>query len=119
MRRAESGLLRRHINQLLEQQPETHLVVYGDFNDTRRTPTLRTAMGRFNSPTGLIVLHPVDSRGERWTHYWAREDIYSRFDYVMVSKPLEPYIDQKNMRILDPANWYQASDHRAILVPIR
>lgn len=119
MRRAESGLLRKHISQIFEQTPDVHLCVYGDFNDTKRTPTLRTAMGRLNSKDGLIVLHPTDSRNELWTHHWSREDIYSRLDFVMISKNLVPHIDKKNMTILDPANWEKASDHRAILVPIQ
>ena len=37
----------------------------------------------------------------------------------MVSKNLIDHIDKQGMHILDPENWEQASDHRAILVPIR
>lgn len=118
MRRSESYLLRKHINNILNASPNTHVIAYGDFNDTKRTPTLRTAMGRLNSKTGLIVLHPTDSRGELWTHHWTREDIYSRFDFVMASKNLIPHIDQKASHILDPDNWKKASDHRAIMVLI-
>lgn len=119
MRRAESSLLRAHINRIIGESPDTYLIVFGDFNDTKRTPALRTAMGRLNSKTGLIVLHPADSRGDFWTHHWGREDIYSRFDYVMVSKNLVPHIDKDGMKILDPENWEDASDHRAVLVPIK
>ncbi|MFK7910808.1 MAG: endonuclease/exonuclease/phosphatase family protein [Akkermansiaceae bacterium] len=119
MRRAESGLLRAHINDILAKEPDTHLLVYGDFNDTKRTPTMRTAMGRLNAKVGLIVLNAKDSRGDLWTHHWSREDIYSRFDFVMVSKSLDPYVDKEGMKVLDPENWEKASDHRAILVPIR
>ncbi len=119
MRRAESGLLRAHINDILQKTPDTHLLVYGDFNDTKRTPTMRTAMGRLNAKSGLSVLHAKDSRGDLWTHHWGREDIYSRFDFVMVSKSLDPHVDKDGMKILDPENWEKASDHRAIIVPIR
>ena len=104
---------------ILDEEPDTYLMSYGDFNDTKRTPTLRTSMGRLNSKAGLIVLHPEDSRGDSWTHHWGREDIYSRFDFVMVSKSLDPHIDKEGSKILDPPNWEKASDHRAILVPIR
>lgn len=119
MRRAESGLLRNHVNQILRDKPGTLLLVFGDFNDTKRTPALRTAMGRLNSKTGLIVLNAKDSRGDLWTHHWGREDIYSRFDFVMASKSLAPSIGRDSARILDPPDWEKASDHRAILVPIR
>ena len=119
MRRAEAGLLRTHVDQILNESPNTNLLVYGDFNDTKRTPTLRTSMGRLNSKTGLVVLNPKDSRGDLWTHHWKRENIYSRIDFVMVSKNLNPYIDKTNTQILDPENWETASDHRAILVPIQ
>lgn len=118
MRRAESGLLRAHVNDILQATPDTHLLVYGDFNDTKRTPTMRTAMGRLNAKSGLIVLNAKDSRGDLWTHHWGREDIYSRFDFVMVSKSLDPHVNKAGMKILDPPNWEKASDHRAILVPI-
>ena len=53
-----------------------------------------------------------DSRGEVWTHYWDYQHIYSRFDYIMVSKALRPLVDQEETFIIDEAGSSKASDHR-------
>jgi endonuclease/exonuclease/phosphatase family metal-dependent hydrolase len=119
VRRNESLLLRKHIDDILTSAPETLLMVYGDFNDTKRSKAVRTAKGRSNSKKHMAVLELSDSRGENWTHNWKREDIYSRFDYVMVNRKLAPLIDLKTSRVLDPENGYLASDHRPLLVIIR
>lgn len=119
MRRNESMLLRQHIETIMEAKPDTRLIVYGDFNDTRRSKAIYTVKGRTNSDNHLKTIELKDSRGETWTHHWKREDVYSRFDYVMVHKNLAPYIQVNNCRILDPKYWEQASDHRALLVIIQ
>jgi hypothetical protein len=56
-----------------------------------------------------------DSRGEYWTHFWAREDVYSRFDYIHFSQALKKDVNFQECGILDPKNWNDASDHRAVL----
>ena len=119
MRRNEAALLRKHIDHILKSDKKAHLVVYGDLNDTKRTKTVSSIKGRGNSSIRLKILDPADSRGELWTHHWEREDIYSRIDFCMVSLGLEPHIDHKASKLLDPRYWAQGSDHRAILVIIR
>lgn len=119
MRRNESMLLRKHINIILNAHPETLLIAYGDFNDTKRAKAIYTIKGRSHSKNHMEMLELKDSRGENWTHNWKREDIYSRFDYVMANKNLAPLINRKASRILDPENWDQASDHRALLLIIK
>lgn len=119
MRRSESMLFRKHIESILAQNPETMLIAYGDFNDTKRTKSVYTIKGRSNSKNHMEMLELADSRSENWTHNWKREDIYSRFDYVFVNRKLAPFIDRKGSRILDPETWDKASDHRPLLVLIR
>ncbi len=119
MRRNESMLLRKHIDLILTKHPDTLLLAYGDFNDSKRSKPVYTVKGRANSKNHMEMLELADSRGENWTHHWKREDIYSRFDYTMVSKKLAPWINRKASRLLDPDHWNQASDHRALLVLIR
>ena len=119
MRRNEAALLRKHIDQILKADKKANLVVYGDFNDTKRTKTVYSVKGRGNSSIRLEILDPADSRGELWTHHWEREDIYSRIDYCMVSLGLEPHIDREASKLLDPKYWAIGSDHRAMLVVIR
>ena len=119
MRRNEAQLLRKHIDQILDQNKHSHLLVFGDFNDTKRTRTISTVKGRTNSSKRLEILNIADSRGELWTYHWAREDIYSRIDFCMVSLALAPHINKKECRLLDPSYWALGSDHRAMLVIIR
>ena len=119
MRRNESLLLRKHIESILSKCPEAALMAYGDFNDTKRSKAIYTVKGRFNSDSHMKMLELSDSRGETWTHHWKLEDVYSRFDYVMVSKHLAPWIDLKASSVLNPDDWEQASDHRPMLIIIR
>lgn len=115
MRRNESHLLRSRVEQLLAENPSARLIVYGDFNDTRQSSPLRGVQGPYKSPLYLTPLPMTDSRGEYWTHHWDFQDVYSRFDYIMVSQALKAEVDFKASRILDDPSWDEASDHRAVL----
>lgn len=119
MRRNEAHLLRREINAIIEQEPEARLVVYGDFNDTRNSPTLRTARGTANTPSGLVLIALKDSRGQFWTHHWSYQDVYSRIDYVMVSQALRRSVLWDDSKVIDSEGVEAASDHRPLLVVLK
>lgn len=119
MRRSESLLLRQHIDDIIKANPDEMILAYGDFNDTKRTRSVYNVRGRSNSRNRLEMIELVDSRGENWTHNWKREDIYSRFDFVMANLNLLPHIDKKSSKLLDSKSWELASDHRACLVIIK
>ena len=119
MRRHESILLKKHIDSILTKNPSTKLLVYGDFNDTKRSQTIETIRGYHRSKNHLYPIELKDSRGETWTHYWKFEDLYSRIDFVFVSKSLTPWIDQKKSTIIDTDIHQQASDHRPLLILIK
>jgi endonuclease/exonuclease/phosphatase family metal-dependent hydrolase len=112
IRRNEAFLLRKHADSILKKDKGAFVVVYGDFNDTRRTTTVRSISGPGNSNAYLEPLSLKDSRGEVWTHYWDYQHIYSRFDYIMVSKALRPLVNQEETFIIDEADSTKASDHR-------
>jgi endonuclease/exonuclease/phosphatase family metal-dependent hydrolase len=115
----EARLLRRHVDEILEKDPEARLIVYGDFNDTRPTRTFKTLTGSYNAPNYLTALPAKDSRGHAWTHHWAPHDIYSRIDYVTVSRAMRQDLDFRASYIIDDPDWEQASDHRPILAIFR
>jgi endonuclease/exonuclease/phosphatase family metal-dependent hydrolase len=119
MRVHEARLLRRHVDAILKDDPQARLIVYGDFNDTRPTRTFKTVTGSYNSPDYLTALPAKDSRGHAWTHHWAPHDIYSRIDFVTVSRALRQELDFKASYLIDDPEWDQASDHRAILAIFR
>ena len=116
MRLNEGHLLRREIDKILGEDPQARLVVYGDLNDTRQSPTVRTIHGGGKNPRSLLMIALKDSRGHYWTHHWDFQDVYSRIDYVMVSGALRNSVDWDNCRIIDHEAVAAASDHRPLLV---
>jgi len=119
MRRAEARLLRRHLDAIFASDPAARLVVYGDFNDTRPTNTIRAIIGSRHSPGHLTAIPAKDSRGHSWTHFWEFHEIYSRIDYVTVSRALKPEIDFAASLVIDDPEWADASDHRPVLAVFR
>ncbi|MCB1230899.1 MAG: endonuclease/exonuclease/phosphatase family protein [Verrucomicrobiae bacterium] len=118
MRRNEAHLIRQHIDTILDKEPGTNLLVYGDFNDTPNETPVKAIRGRFGSDTYLGDLRPTDPFGFRWTHYWSYADTYSRFDYLLFSDGLKSEIDKNSAAILHPEDWEKASDHRALTVKL-
>lgn len=115
MRVHEARLLRRHVDAILQADAQAYLVVFGDFNDTRPSNAFKTVTGNYNDPGYLTAIPFKDSRGEAWTHYWELHDIYSRFDFVAVSRALRPEVDFRASHIIDDPAWSEASDHRPLL----
>ena len=115
----EAKLVRSHVNRILSAQPDARLVVYGDFNDTRSTHTLKTLTGDNNSPNYLFMIPAKDSRQENWTHYWEQADSYTRIDFITVSRALRPDTDLKASHLIDDKDWNEASDHRPVLAVFR
>ncbi|MDA7888472.1 hypothetical protein N9A86_03750 [Akkermansiaceae bacterium] len=116
MRLHEARLLREHVDDIQEKDPEARVVVYGDFNETRKMPPLSMIMGRKGSKDYLGDIFVKDSRKELWTHFWSYQQQYARFDYVLVSNSVMPEVNFSRSHIVDPPNWNDASDHRAIVV---
>jgi len=115
----EARLLRRHIDSIFKTAADARLIVYGDFNDTRATPAIKAITGNYNAPAYLTAIPAKDSNGEAWTHFWAPHDIYSRIDFVMVSAALKREVNFPTAKIIDDADWNDASDHRSILAEFR
>jgi len=119
MRLNEAHLLRREIDAILGADPKARLVVYGDFNDTRNSPALRTIHGSGKGPTTLAMIALKDSRGEYWTHYWDFQDTYTRIDYVMLSAALKKSVEWDSCKIVEGEEVAGASDHRPLLVILK
>ncbi|MFC5050047.1 endonuclease/exonuclease/phosphatase family protein [Rubritalea spongiae] len=116
IRRNEAQLVRQHVDLILESTPD--LIVYGDFNDTKQSPSVRAIAGDHGSLNYLSPLNLTDSNGQKWTHYWGYQDIYSRFDYAFVSQSMKSRIDMKQSYILNIPQENQASDHRPLVITI-
>lgn len=119
IRRSEAELLRRHADSILAEDPETNLLVYGDFNDTLHTPAIELVRGDNSRPHAqLEPLSLTDADGQRWTHYWDWQDIYSRFDYCFVNAALKPEIILSESGIAEESQIRRASDHRPTFLTI-
>ena len=115
MRINEAILFRRHVDEILKDDPQVRLIAYGDFNDSRKSTAMKKVAGQYRTPTYLTAIPCGDSNGHRWTHHWDYQDIYSRFDYVLVSEGLRSEVDFKGSYLVDDPSWETASDHRALI----
>lgn len=92
-------------------------IVCGDWNDTRGTRPVRALQKRGETVIGELV-PAADSRGETWTHYFRREDLYSRIDYLMTSPGLKPFVPEAGATISEGEHVAAASDHRPVWVKL-
>lgn len=127
VREQEAEVLRGLVEARLQARPTANVVVCGDFNDTRDTPALRTLVGR-RAPR-LHDVRPVERNGDQaaaenpryeprrvaWTHYYGREDTYSRIDYLLVSPGLRREWQPGPSEVVAVPDWGVASDHRPVV----
>jgi endonuclease/exonuclease/phosphatase family metal-dependent hydrolase len=127
MRTQEAMILREKLDALLQQKTDANFVVCGDFNDTRDTPAIRAVMGRGNK--SLMDTRPAERNGDTapsenpnwdprrvtWTHYYGKEDSYSRLDYILVSRGMAREWRKEGTYILTLPDWGVASDHRPLV----
>jgi len=118
IRRAEAHQLRAQANRILDADPATPLIVYGDLNDSRQASAIRTVRGPSDGPRSLKMIRLKDSRGDYWTHHWTWQDIYSRFDYILTSVPVLDWIVEEETYVIDDPEWADASDHRALVLTL-
>lgn len=92
-------------------------VVCGDWNDTRGSRPVRAMQKRGETNLGG-VLPATDSHSETWTHFWRREETYSRIDYILVSPALQSFVAEGKAKIWDGPGVGEASDHRPVVMTL-
>jgi len=129
IREQEALLLREIIDRKLKNT-DVNLVVLGDFNDVKDSPSLRSLLGR--GRLALVDTRPAERNGDdqphenprfdpphvTWTYYYGKEDTYSRVDYVLLSQGMAREWNSAETHILTLPNWAVASDHRPIVASI-
>jgi endonuclease/exonuclease/phosphatase family metal-dependent hydrolase len=127
LRLEEAKILREAIDSRLAANPNLNLVVLGDMNDVYDSPSIKTIVSRGNK--GLVDTRPAERNGDRepppdrrlsaravtWTHYYGREDVYTRMDYIFVSRGMAHEWDKSETYILTMPDWGVASDHRPLV----
>jgi len=117
-RSAEAAAVRDLVLSRYPNPEQAKFIICGDWNDTRTSKPVRTMQKRGELVVGEII-RAHDSRGEAWTHYYRREDSYSRIDYVLVSPGLKPFLARANARIYDGDGVRDASDHRPVYFQLK
>lgn len=115
-RRSESLAARKRILDLQEQDGLPFLVL-GDLNDTKATPPVRLLQFRGKSEVAKAV-EAFDSRGDRWTHFYKTEDVYSRIDYILKSPDFPEIVDGDHGHIFEGPDMLNASDHRLVWIDL-
>lgn len=129
IRLGEARILRRKIDAVLANNPNAHVIVLGDLNDTKDSPPLKTILGR--GKTRLVDLRPVEQsalasatnisslRTETWTHFYAVQDLYSRVDYILCTPGLAARAVPDQCYVVDVPDWGLASDHRPVVATFK
>jgi len=126
IRLEEARALRRLVDKRLARNPAENLLLVGDLNDSPASDPVRALIGRGASK--LIDLRPFESsvgitnywsnskyksRGVAWTYFYAKEDQYNRFDYILASQGI--YTEYVASFVKAQSDWGAASDHRMVV----
>ncbi|MBA4150457.1 MAG: endonuclease/exonuclease/phosphatase family protein [Verrucomicrobia bacterium] len=123
----EAKLLREKVDARFAANPNANIIVLGDFNDTKDASSTRAVIGR--GKTALIDTRPAEKNGDNipaersgydprnisWTHFYGKEDSYSRIDYILISPGMAREWIKEETYIPNIANWGLGSDHRPIV----
>ena len=97
LRLEEAKVLRGIVDEHFKANPDAKLIVLGDFNDVKDSDSTKAVIGR--GKFKLIDTRPAERNGDNapneiprfeprnitWTHYYGKEDTYSRIDYILLS----------------------------------
>ena len=127
LRLEEAKRLREIIDARLAANPNLNLIVLGDFNDTCDSQPIRLLIGRGRRK--LIDTRPAERNGDNtpssnpawaprnvtWTHFFGRDDTYSRIDYILLSPAMARAWVTNETYVLTIPNWGVGSDHRPLV----
>lgn len=131
MREQEGLILREKIEARLAANPGARIVVAGDLNDVKDSRSTRAVLGR--GARALVDTRPAESNGDTlpsanprfeprrvtWTHFYGKEDTYSRIDYILLSREMARDWIPEETRVLALPNWGAGSDHRPVVAAFR
>ena len=127
LRLQEAKILREIVDAHLARNPQAKIIVLGDFNDVKSSPSTREVIGRGkfkltdtrpaerNGDTAPNPVPRFEPRNVTWTHYYGVEDSYSRIDYILLSPAMSRDWLKTETYIGTIPNWGVGSDHRPIV----
>lgn len=110
---AEAQAVRDRVLRVFPEPAQARFLILGDFNDLPGSRALEAMESRGKLKVAAWV-NAVDSRGHAWTHAYARQGLYSRFDHVFVAEGWRHAITRA--WIEDSEATALASDHRPVVV---
>lgn len=116
-RAGEAAAIRDRVLARFPDPAAARFLILGDCNDSRASRPLQRLMRRGGTEIA-VWLPAADSRGEAWTHCWAKEESYTHVDHVLVSPALGPAVRDGAARIPDGPGVREASDHRPVAVTL-
>lgn len=116
-RAGEATAIRDVVLQRFPTPASARFIVLGDCNDGKTSRALSHLQAR-GKTTVATLLAAADSRGEVWSHFYRREESYSRVDQILVSPGLLPAVQGGVARIHDGDGVLDASDHRPLIVTL-
>lgn len=120
-RNCEAYTLKQHLKKIHSDPAsrQQKVLVFGDFNDNTHSTAVQTIIGSPKSADYCKAITIKDKHGLSWTYHWAYQDIYSRFDYVLVNRAMSPLIDTKKCEIFDVTHFPKSSDHRPLVIKFK
>jgi endonuclease/exonuclease/phosphatase family metal-dependent hydrolase len=127
LRLEEAKVLRGIVDEHFKTDPDAKLIVLGDFNDVKDSGSTKAVIGRGkfklidtrpaerNGDTATNPVPAFEPRNVTWTHYYGKEDTYSRVDYILLSPAMARDWVKNGTYILRVPNWGVGSDHRPII----
>jgi endonuclease/exonuclease/phosphatase family metal-dependent hydrolase len=116
-RAGEAVAIRDRVLTVFPDPATARFLIAGDLNDGRTSRPVRAVLER--GKTVITEWLPAaDDHGHVWTHFFRREDSYSRVDHLLVSPGLLPKIRGAAGRIQGTPEVGRASDHRPVIVVI-
>ncbi len=127
LRLAEAKLLREKVDAILNARPDANLIVVGDFNNTKNSPSTKAVIG--GGKFKLVDTRPAERNGDNapnpvarfdpmnvtWTYYYGVEDSYSRIDYILLSPGMAREWVKEDTYLPTIPNWGVGSDHRPLV----
>jgi endonuclease/exonuclease/phosphatase family metal-dependent hydrolase len=131
LRLEEAKVLRGIIDEHFKANPNAKLVVLGDFNNLKSSDSTKEIIG--HGKFKLTDTRPAERNGDNtpneiprfeprnvtWTHYYGKDDTYSRIDYILLSPAMaHDWVTNETYALMIP-NWGVGSDHRPIVATFR